>query len=200
MLSVILVNFTLRVIRTRYQIISKILVDFTEAPDGSEKASSSIIRAMKILCKRCYFMVDAFNTLFGSIIFLTVVNTSSALLNCLMWFFERSYESEDVGVEYRVTSLILYVAMYLTFTVLIVLSCDAIVKEGRRFTDSCFTLHVNHNNHYIKEEFKSLAVISEKIAPRFSAAGFYTINQMFLSTLFTALTSYAIVCIQFSSL
>ncbi|CAH1996875.1 unnamed protein product [Acanthoscelides obtectus] len=145
-------------------------------------------------------MVGAFNDIFGTMIFLTTVNTSFALLNCLMWFFERNSQGNDEDTVYRILSIVLYVGIYLSFTILIVLSCDATVKQGKRFTESCYALHVKNSNHYVKEEFKSLAVISEKIAPVFSAAGFYTINQMFLSTLFTALTSYAIVCIQFSTL
>ncbi|VEN36322.1 unnamed protein product [Callosobruchus maculatus] len=111
--------------------------------------------------------------------------------------------THDVDTQMRLCICPAFLSMQeyiLAFIITITQSCDATEKEGERFTNLCFTTYINETNKNLKKQYKNLAVISQKIGPKFSAAGFFTINQMFLSTFFSTLTSYAIVCIQFSTL
>nr|CAI5864670.1 unnamed protein product [Callosobruchus analis] len=206
LLPALLINRMMAVVKWRYSVLIKLLRISSRTMIEDEKTTTKNINLLKTLLKKCYFMVEAFNDIFGWMIFLMSLTNSFTLLSCLLWFFVRnnrsairyptpfSFAGDD---EICTVSIVL---LYLTFMIVIVSSCDATEKEGRRFTDLCYTIYIKEANKYLKKEFKNLAVISEKIGPNFSAAGFFTINQLFLSTFFSTLTSYAIVCIQFSAL
>ncbi|VEN36321.1 unnamed protein product [Callosobruchus maculatus] len=173
-----------------------------------EKTTIKEIKLLKALLKKCYFMVETFNDIFGWMVFWMSVATSFTLLNCLLWLFEINTNDQSTTSMALPPSLeaddlvcvLFFVFVYLAFIITITQSCDATEKEGERFTNLCFTTYINETNKNLKKQYKNLAVISQKIGPKFSAAGFFTINQMFLSTFFSTLTSYAIVCIQFSTL
>nr|CAH7729866.1 unnamed protein product [Callosobruchus chinensis] len=206
LLPALLINRMMVVVKRRYSVLIKLLRISSRTMIEDEKTAVKNINLLKILLKKCYFMVEAFNDIFGGMIFLMSLTTSFTLLSCLLWFFVRnnrhavSYPTPISFAGDDVICTVSFVIMYLTFMIIIVSSCDATEKEGRKFTDLCYSIYIKETNKYLKKEFKNLAVISEKIGPNFSAAGFFTINQMFLSTFFSTLTSYTIVCIQFSTL
>nr|CAI5864671.1 unnamed protein product [Callosobruchus analis] len=205
LLPALLINRMMAVVKRRYSVLIKLLRISSRTTIEDEKTTTKNIKLLKTLLKKCYFMVEAFNDIFGWMIFLMSLTTSFTLLSCLLWFFVRSNHSIRNPTPFSFAGddeicTVSIVLLYLTFMIIVVLSCDGTQKEGRRFTDLCYTIYIKEDNKYLKREFKNLAVISEKIGPNFSAAGFFTINQMFLSTFFSTLTSYTIVCIQFSTL
>nr|CAI5851226.1 unnamed protein product [Callosobruchus analis] len=192
-----LIHIMLKVIRNRYKAVTDFLIHTMGNEFQDEKVAVQAVQLMKLLHIKCNKMSDNFNSIFGMPIFLISMAPSAMLLDDLVCIFERNVHQKN---SQTLACLLLLSSIYLGFTTVIVLSCDAAEKQGRLFTNICYTMYAKEQNVYLREELLSLAIVSEKIGPKFSAAGFYTVNQMFLSTFFSALTSYAIVCIQFSML
>ncbi|CAH1996874.1 unnamed protein product [Acanthoscelides obtectus] len=195
LLIAVLANLMLKVIRNRYKAVNNVLRSSLECIIRDEKLTARTIGQMKQMYINCDNMVGHFNEIFGQMMFWTSMNTGLTLLICLL----LAYENEIPDISY-VACFSLVAAVYVGFTTVIILSCDATEKQGKMFTNICYKMYAKEQNVYLRDELLSLAIVSEKIGPRFSAAGFYVVNQMFLSTFFSALTSYAIVCIQFSML
>lgn len=83
------------------------------------------------------------------------------------------------------------------FTGVIVMSCDAVEKSGRNFTTRCYLLQEGMKKSKTRDELVHLGKFSKQLNPVFSAAGFFTVNQLILSGLFSTATTYSIICIQF---
>nr|CAH7714099.1 unnamed protein product [Callosobruchus chinensis] len=177
----VLIQRMLVVVKRRYSVLNKLLCVSSRVMIEDEKSTIKDIKLLKALLKKCYFMVEAFNDIFGWMIFLMSVTTSLSLLNCLLWLFEINIKIHSTTTTAPPVKL---PGDDLGFIITIALSCDATEKEGARFTNLCYTIHIKETNKQLKKEFKNLAVISQKIGPKFSAAGFFTINQMFLSSFF----------------
>lgn len=52
-------------------------------------------------------------------------------------------------------------------------------------------------NSAVRKELVILATVTEQFTPKFSAAGFFPINQSVVMTLISVTTTYFIICLQF---
>nr|CAH7761123.1 unnamed protein product [Callosobruchus chinensis] len=196
-LITVLLNRMLMILKRRYRFLVKILHQTVNLEE--ERAMIDAVQLLKVLLRRCYFVVDAFNQIFGWIIFFSLITCSLNMLGSFMFVLENKfmhslYSSNDI------ICFVSYCGIYLILTVSIIISCDSTEKEGEKLTNLCHATYVEQSNGYLKNEFKRLAVISEKLGPKFSAAGFCTVNKTTLIKFLSALTSYAIICIQLIAL
>lgn len=85
------------------------------------------------------------------------------------------------------------------FTTAIVMSCDAVEQTGDNCITTCYILQTKLRKSPLRSELLFLALYVEKLKPKFSAAGFYQVNQLILAGIFSVVITYAIICIQFNS-
>ncbi|KAJ8926357.1 hypothetical protein NQ314_021286 [Rhamnusium bicolor] len=114
------------------------------------------------------------------------------ILNAANYFLQVKLSTEAKVVN------IIYVSIYLAFTTSIVMSCDGIEKSGRNVTKTCYRLQRGMSRCVLRKELLALAQFTKTLNPKFTAAGFYTINQKVLAAIFSAVTTYLIIVIQFN--
>lgn len=90
-----------------------------------------------------------------------------------------------------------YFVIFQIFSVIIVMSCDAVEKSVEKFITTCYILPTARSP--LRAELHNLANYAEKLRPTFSAAGFYQMNQMTLTRILTVVTTYTIISIQFNT-
>ncbi|CAH1108129.1 unnamed protein product [Psylliodes chrysocephalus] len=76
--------------------------------------------------------------------------------------------------------------------------CDKIEKNSAEFVVTCHLLQQGMPKSIVRDELLYLANYAEKISPKCSAAGFFIINRFILGALFSSVTTYLIICIQFN--
>lgn len=79
------------------------------------------------------------------------------------------------------------------------MSCDAVEKSGEKFITTCYVLQTGLGRSLLRTELLYLAHYAENLKPKFSAAGFYQVNQLILAGIFSVVTTYAIISIQFNT-
>ncbi|KAJ8926356.1 hypothetical protein NQ314_021285 [Rhamnusium bicolor] len=84
------------------------------------------------------------------------------------------------------------------FTVVIVMSCDDVDKNAKKITTTCYILQEGRIESSLRTELICLAEYTKELTPKFTAAGFFKIDQSTLATLFSAIITYLIICIQFN--
>ncbi|XP_050507867.1 putative gustatory receptor 28b [Diabrotica virgifera virgifera] len=80
----------------------------------------------------------------------------------------------------------------------IINKCDMIEKNSAEFITTCHLLQEKVPNSNIREELLHLANYAQKISPKCTAAGFFVVNRFILGALFSSVTTYLIICIQFN--
>uniref|UniRef100_A0A6P7G726 Gustatory receptor 98a n=1 Tax=Diabrotica virgifera virgifera TaxID=50390 RepID=A0A6P7G726_DIAVI len=81
----------------------------------------------------------------------------------------------------------------------LVTACHKVESSADDFITTCYLLQDKLSNSQLRQEVFYLANYAEKLRPKFSAAGFFNVNKMILGSFFSALTSYLIICIQFTT-
>uniref|UniRef100_A0A6P7FWK4 Gustatory receptor 28b isoform X2 n=1 Tax=Diabrotica virgifera virgifera TaxID=50390 RepID=A0A6P7FWK4_DIAVI len=88
--------------------------------------------------------------------------------------------------------------MNLINVIALINKCDKIEKNTQEFVVTCHLLQENMQQSSVRDELVYLANYAEKISPKCSAAGFFNVNRFTIGTLFSTVTTYLIVCIQFN--
>ncbi|KAJ8936753.1 hypothetical protein NQ314_012173 [Rhamnusium bicolor] len=83
-------------------------------------------------------------------------------------------------------------------TTALIMSCDGVEKSGRNITTTCYIKLGAMENSMLRDELMLMAKCTEKLTPKFSAAGFFQVNQHVLATIFSSMTTYLIIIIQFN--
>lgn len=78
------------------------------------------------------------------------------------------------------------------------MSCDRVEKSGRKVTTTSYQKLLDLETSALKEELSLLAESTKQLAPKISAAGFFTLNQALLVSMFSSATTYVIIIIQFN--
>ncbi|KAJ8947251.1 hypothetical protein NQ314_008650 [Rhamnusium bicolor] len=92
----------------------------------------------------------------------------------------------------------LYSTIYTISTIAIVMSCDGVEESGKKIVKTCFLYQEVLEKPWLKQDLILFAKFTKQLAPKFSAAGFFQINQSVLSTLFSAVITYLIIILQFN--
>lgn len=72
------------------------------------------------------------------------------------------------------------------------MACDGVERSGRELVTTCYIMQTE------KKDLLNFAKYVEKLQPVFFAAGFYQINQRLIVGIFSIVTTYTIICIQFN--
>lgn len=80
------------------------------------------------------------------------------------------------------------------------MSCDLVDTSSRKIIQIC-RHHCNSclEKDIVCDEIKAMAKLLEKTAPIFSAAGFYDLNRGTIINIFSSLTTYMIIILQFNA-
>ncbi|KAJ8954998.1 hypothetical protein NQ318_000430 [Aromia moschata] len=92
----------------------------------------------------------------------------------------------------------LVVCSIVVSTIVIVMSCDGVEKCGQQIVKTCFLYREVMEKPALKDDLVLFAKFVKQLSPKFSAAGFFQINQSLLSALFSAVMTYLIIIIQFN--
>ncbi|KAJ8947057.1 hypothetical protein NQ318_019951 [Aromia moschata] len=137
-----------------------------------------------------YLMGQQLDVLFGWPMFFIFMGTVLQILNSISFVLINS----DDGL--RITDII-NVLLYVLFTVYIAMSCDAIEKNCKKISATCYLLQEGMPLSPLRTELFLLGRYSGEVTSHFTAGGFFRVNQYLLMTLFSSVTTYLIVCIQF---
>lgn len=82
-------------------------------------------------------------------------------------------------------------------TIVVVMSCNGVEMNGKKVITTCFSKLADLESP-LREELYLMAKCTEQLAPKISAAGFFTLNQATLMSIISFLTTYLIIIIQFN--
>ncbi|XP_056634271.1 uncharacterized protein LOC130443559 isoform X3 [Diorhabda sublineata] len=82
---------------------------------------------------------------------------------------------------------------FVMFSVIVILSCDRVEKKAEELIKTCIYIQASTGD----ENALALANLAKELRPKFSAAGFFDINQRILPSFFSNLSTYLIIILQF---
>nr|ALR72587.1 putative gustatory receptor GR10 [Colaphellus bowringi] len=77
------------------------------------------------------------------------------------------------------------------------MSCDRVEKSAQKLLATSHCLQASVQDDNIRTELFHLWEFIEELLPKFSASGFFRINQHIIPAFLSAMTSYIIIIIQF---
>lgn len=83
--------------------------------------------------------------------------------------------------------------LFQVFAIVVILSCDRVEKRADDLIRTCVYIQAETGD----ENARILANLAKDLRPKFSAAGFFEINQRILPTFFSNLSTYLIIILQF---
>ncbi|XP_028128691.1 gustatory receptor 68a-like isoform X1 [Diabrotica virgifera virgifera] len=81
----------------------------------------------------------------------------------------------------------------LVFSLAIILSCDKVEKTSKELINTCTYIYASKGS----EDALMLLNLAKELRPKFTAAGFFEINQRLLPTFLSNLSTYLIIILQF---
>ncbi|KAJ8937834.1 hypothetical protein NQ318_016714 [Aromia moschata] len=80
----------------------------------------------------------------------------------------------------------------------LLMACDKVEKSSAKITATCYMRLDGLECPAVRDEIILMAKYVTELAPKLSAAGFFQLNQYFMSTIFSSLMTYLIILIQFN--
>ncbi|CAG9857236.1 unnamed protein product [Phyllotreta striolata] len=142
------------------------------------------------------FMINI-NALFGWNMLTLFIVFIISILNFITTSFIR-LKHWSLEMELFAITDVIRIVMFSIDMLLVMSKCDRIQKHNDNFVLNCYYLQEGMPNSRIREELMHLAQYSEKLAPKFSAVGFFVVNRLIIGAMFSSITTYLIVCIQFN--
>ncbi|XP_072397544.1 uncharacterized protein [Diabrotica undecimpunctata] len=202
--ELILICNTAKMLRKRYNFLSKMIRSILKSPiyivsKNEDKSKEEKLKKVFSLYQDLYVMSDEFNVIFGWKIFLILICTVFSLLNHAnraLLVSRQKQDEQHVTYKYIMNGLV-YPLLYVVTTVALVMSCDSIEKSGDNVITTCHRKLINLDKSPLRNDLQVMAKYMDKLRPTFTAAGFFQINQLILATIFTSITTYLIIIIQF---
>ncbi|XP_028128693.1 uncharacterized protein LOC114324962 isoform X2 [Diabrotica virgifera virgifera] len=139
-----------------------------------------------------YKCVVILNTILGKIILmffvLTFVDVLAFVNICLIVI--KHYNTELLSIHF---GNILESVSFLVFSLAIILSCDKVEKTSKELINTCTYIYASKGS----EDALMLLNLAKELRPKFTAAGFFEINQRLLPTFLSNLSTYLIIILQF---
>ncbi|KAG5868349.1 hypothetical protein JTB14_023135 [Gonioctena quinquepunctata] len=155
------------------------------------------VEKMMKLSQSLFNIVCEFNAVYGWRIFAIFVCWTDRTLISIYFALFNATKIRHCYEELMFTA-ISYPIIFIFFTVVVVMACEELKRSGEQVTTTCYILLSSIQESTVKK-FLILTDLTEKLTPKTEAAGFYEVDQTLLSTFFSALITYLIVCIQFNS-
>uniref|UniRef100_A0A6P7GSY5 Gustatory receptor n=1 Tax=Diabrotica virgifera virgifera TaxID=50390 RepID=A0A6P7GSY5_DIAVI len=86
-----------------------------------------------------------------------------------------------------------YSISFMVLSIIVIMSCDQVEKKSTEFIQTCIYIQATTGD----EQAATLANLANQLRPKFSAAGFFDINQRLLPVFFSNLSTYLIIILQF---
>ncbi|XP_050505929.1 uncharacterized protein LOC126884126 [Diabrotica virgifera virgifera] len=87
----------------------------------------------------------------------------------------------------------LHSVSFIVLSIIVIMSCDQVEKKSTEFIQTCIYIQATTGD----EQAATLANLANQLRPKFSAAGFFDINQRLLPVFFSNLSTYLIIILQF---
>ncbi|XP_074035664.1 uncharacterized protein [Leptinotarsa decemlineata] len=198
---VILANW----MRNRIDHINRILKNSSK----NERMTVSGINKITIYYKLVHTIVHQVNLIFGSTMFINICNTVLYILFFFLYAIDGGHIAADRkilnylhSVTYVVSEisnlLLLECGNKFVSLVILVMACESVEQSGKRIVKTCYSIHESVENTLVRQQLELLVQYAEQWKPRFSAGGFYDINQSCLSSIFSAIITYLVIIIQFN--
>ncbi|XP_056634270.1 uncharacterized protein LOC130443559 isoform X2 [Diorhabda sublineata] len=143
------------------------------------------IRKMRRDIMQLHQFIDYVNRIFGQVNLLLFVETFHHIL---LWFCYFILLNTNFSIQIFVLCIILTM-----FSVIVILSCDRVEKKAEELIKTCIYIQASTGD----ENALALANLAKELRPKFSAAGFFDINQRILPSFFSNLSTYLIIILQF---
>uniref|UniRef100_A0A6P7G7L2 Uncharacterized protein LOC114334897 isoform X1 n=1 Tax=Diabrotica virgifera virgifera TaxID=50390 RepID=A0A6P7G7L2_DIAVI len=129
-----------------------------------------------------------FNSLTGKLLFLLIVFSSVYIINQFLFVFLF------VGNQMTNVYVAVDILTTLAFSIIPILSCDKIEKKLDELAQTCVYIQSKTGDPHAKD----LVIMTKLLNRKYSAAGFFDVNQRLLPQLFSGLMTYLIVILQFN--
>ncbi|KAJ8956567.1 hypothetical protein NQ317_012639 [Molorchus minor] len=181
--TVILINMTTNMLKMRYKCLDckiRKLFERTTLTKNNQKQ----IKEIKQLYRLLYNVVVSFNVIFGKSIFFITAFVVIKLLNCCCWILYNYNENTDTLTKHLIS------------ITAIVMGCDRVEPSSKKNLKTYYLLQETVEISPQRNDIFFLPNYMKELAPKFSAFGFFDVNQRFLTGLFSTVTSYVIIIIQ----
>ncbi|XP_057665863.1 uncharacterized protein LOC130899724 isoform X3 [Diorhabda carinulata] len=133
--------------------------------------------------------VKLFNAVLGKYILSMMIVAFVAVVTFFHYYI-NSFEHRRLDINIGSTVLNILLVM---FSVIVILSCDRVEKKAEELIKTCIYIQASTGD----ENALALANLVKELRPKFSAAGFFDINQRILPSFFSNLSTYLIIILQF---
>uniref|UniRef100_A0A6P7G1H9 Gustatory receptor n=1 Tax=Diabrotica virgifera virgifera TaxID=50390 RepID=A0A6P7G1H9_DIAVI len=148
------------------------------------------------LIVRGYVIVKIFNYLLGWPMLLSVFASTVKMTGYVSHIKITSSFHKSI-VEFAIFSFF-SMSSYVSNIILLIAFCDKLEKSGQRFIHKCNELQTTLPDSALRDELIFLSEIAKYMAPKWSAAGFFTVNSGFFASYFSGIITYTVITIQFA--
>ncbi|XP_071051082.1 putative gustatory receptor 28a [Onthophagus taurus] len=154
-----------------------------------------------ILCECINFLSEIFG---AQILFVTIL-----IILSIVKAFDVVIKSGNLQVEdpFQFVAVSIWnTGMFIVFAIMISASCEQTIQEKGRTQKICHRLLTNlppilsKNQEFFQQEFRLLAKQIDQIEVKFTAVGFFDIDNTLLLTIFGSIASYVIILLQFKEI
>ncbi|XP_018566101.1 uncharacterized protein LOC108907070 [Anoplophora glabripennis] len=182
-----------KILSGRYQFLCQCLETASQYKREEKRGLVEVKLVLKVY-RLCHCVVKEVNTIFGWHVYFYIIKNQNFLItliqhNLLAQMGERTI-SEQFGQN------VVYCLSYVICMILLIMSFDSVETSGKKLIMTCYLLHESSESPLIKEHLLQLAKFAEEWKPTFSAAGFYTVNKLTLSSIFKATIKYLVALMQ----
>ncbi|XP_074037792.1 uncharacterized protein [Leptinotarsa decemlineata] len=167
--------------------------------NSSNATVDNVFKTANFLHGEYFMVVQYLNRIFGCpILFYLVSSFAVTLYDIIHSIFEYVHAVDNV-----IASIILnYVFMCnvildLTVMVVLITSCDALEKAGKKVNRTCNVLQRGLAKSRLRDHLAILAAYTKDQRPSISVAGLITVNQLIVNLLVSTFITYLIVALQF---
>uniref|UniRef100_A0A6P7GIQ0 Gustatory receptor n=1 Tax=Diabrotica virgifera virgifera TaxID=50390 RepID=A0A6P7GIQ0_DIAVI len=179
---------TCNILSSRYAYINnarkKIVSEDTVEQQKSIKEITSVIVTL-------HKTVKCMNKTAGFFILALLGMSFLALLSCFNLFLVI-WKYDDTLI-FQILWCFLSCISCIVFSIIVIMSCEKVEKKAAEFIQTCVYIHATTGD----EHAATLVNLAKELRPKFSAAGFFDINQRLLPIFFSNLSTYLIIILQF---
>ncbi|XP_057665862.1 uncharacterized protein LOC130899724 isoform X2 [Diorhabda carinulata] len=150
----------------------------------------STFKNLEITVKKINEGIEYFNNGMGKQMLMVVIISFGSILSSFDFIL---FTSSKLVVLRQVISWMIGNIWLVMFSVIVILSCDRVEKKAEELIKTCIYIQASTGD----ENALALANLVKELRPKFSAAGFFDINQRILPSFFSNLSTYLIIILQF---
>nr|UTN00874.1 gustatory receptor [Semanotus bifasciatus] len=177
-------------LQRRYSFLNETIVHLIEG-DFIDDEIISKLQIVISLYKTLHTVVEMFNKIFGWHMFFFVSVSVVNVLVAVIFGMEVNFILMENGPNCAVT------ITCMASLVVVIMCCNSVEVSGEKVAKTCLSLQNLAKSKRAEEQLLQFAQYAEEWKPIFSAAGFYHVNQLTLTSIFKTIITYLVILIQF---